>query len=272
MSIEKDDKGHHRVETEVTIQASPEAIWKAIATGPGIKAWFMGMESEFDERVGGDVRTKMGDQFVEMAKLTAWDPPNHFATEGKEAFGPGSPTIGYEWTVESKGGGKCVLRQVQTLFTTDDSWDTQVGDTSAGWPAFFHVLRNYVERHADEPSGVVQAMGPVPGSKDEAFERLTNALGVNELAQGASVDCNVDGVPAFSGVIEDIVRGRSNRVMIGLEKPFKGTGWIGVGPIGGNMSAIVTLYYYGEGAAEASARDNEQLTKWLQEYGEAVVS
>ncbi len=272
MSINKDDKGRRRVETEVEIQASPEAVWKAIATGPGIKSWFMAMETEFDERVGGEVRTKMGDEMVPVAKLTAWDPPKHFATEGDDAFGPGSPKIAYEWTVEAKGGGKCVMRMVQTLFAEDDSWDTQVGDTEAGWPAFFHVLRNYVERHAEEPSGVVQAMGPVPGSKDEAFERLTGALGVGEIAKGASVDCNVDGVPAFSGEIEDVVRGRSNRIMIRLEQPFAGTGWIGVGPIGGNMSAIVTLYYYGEGAAEASARDNAQLTGWLQSHGETVSS
>ena len=271
MSMNKDDKGPRRVETEVEIQASPEAVWKAIATGPRIKSWFMGMESEFDERVGGEVRTKMGDQMVPIAKITAWDPPHHFATEGDNAFGPGSPKIAYEWTVETKEG-KCVMRMVQTLFAEDDSWDTQVGDTEAGWPAFFHVLRNYVERHAEKPSGVVQAMGPVPGSKDEAFERLTSALGFGKIAKGASVDCNVTGFPAFSGEIEDVVHGHSNRVMIRLEQPFPGTGWIGVGPIAGNMTAIVTLYYYGEGAADASARDNEELAGWLQEYGETLVS
>ena len=272
MSMNKDDKGQPRVETDVEIQATPEAVWKAIATGPGIKSWFMGMESEFDERVGGEVRAKMGDQLIPIAKVTAWDPPRHFATQGDNAFGPGSPTVAYEWTVDAKEGGKCVLRMVQTLFTQDDAWDSQVGDTSAGWPAFFHVLRNYVERHAEEPSGVVQAMGPVPGEKEEAFERLTSALGAGTIAKGATVDCNADGAPAFSGEIEDVVHGRSSRIMIRLEKPFAGTGWIGVGPVGGNMTAIATLYYYGEGAAEASERDGAQLIGWLQAHGEAVAS
>ena len=149
---------------------------------------------------------------------------------------------------------------------------TQVGDTEAGWPAFFHVLRNYVERHNEQPSGVVQAMGPVPGAKEEAFGRLTGALGIGEIKKGASVDCNADGVPAFAGKIEDVVHGRSDRIMIGLEKPFPGTAWIGVGPINGKMTAIVTMYYYGEGAADASARDNAQLTEWLQGHGETVAS
>ena len=43
----------------------------------------------------------------------------------------------------------------------------------------------------------------MPGSKDEAFERLTGALGVAEIAKGASVLCDVDGVPAFSGEAAD---------------------------------------------------------------------
>ena len=47
----------------------------------------------------------MGEEMVPIAKLTAWDPPVHFATEGDNAFGPGSPKIGYEWTVEAKDGG-----------------------------------------------------------------------------------------------------------------------------------------------------------------------
>ena len=267
MSIQRDDKGNPRVVTEVEIAASPEAVWQAIASGPGVKAWFMGMEMDFDERAGGDVRVKMGEDFSTTAKIVAWDPPRHFATEGEGSFGPDSPPIGYEWTVEAKDGGTCVLRMVQTLFTQDDSWDTQVGDTQAGWPAFFHVLRNYVERHAEQESGVVQAMGPVSGSKEDAFERLTRAMGIEELAIGQSIRCEAEGMPAFTGEIEDVVRGRSDRVMLRLEQPFAGTGWIGVGPIHGNMTAIVSLYWYGEGASAASAEAQAQFTAWLNAHG-----
>ncbi len=270
MSIHKDDPGKRSIETEVDIEATPEAIWKAIATGPGFKAWFMGMDCTWEEREGGDVLAKMGDQTVPIAKVTAWDPPKHLGTLGDKAFGPDSPKIAYEWTIEAKEGGKCTLRMVQTLFAEDDAWDTQIGDTEAGWPAFFHVLRNYVERHDGRESGVVQAMNPVPGTKDEAFGRLAASLGIAEIRTGATVDCSVDGVPAFSGVIEDVVTGRSDRIMVGLQKPFPGTAWIGVGPIDDNMTAIVTMYYYGDGAGEAAARDGAQLVPWLQAHGEAV--
>jgi uncharacterized protein YndB with AHSA1/START domain len=269
MSTNDETDDRRRVETEVTVRATPEAVWEAIATGGGMRSWFMGMEVEFEERVGGAIRMRMGDDLVPWGTVTAWDPSRRLGTRTENAFGPGSPPMAYEWTIEAAGGGECTLRMVQTLFTDDDAWDTQVGDTAAGWPAFFHVLANYVERHAGEPSGVVQAMGPVPGEKAEALERLARALGVTELTAGAPVASDVDGVPAFAGEIEAVVRGRSDRVMLRLERPFPGTGWIGVGPIGGSQTAIVTFYYYGEGAPEASARDHARLVPWLQAHGQA---
>ena len=36
---------------------------------------------------------------------------------------------------------------LRTLFTEDDSWDSQLGDTENSWAALFHLLCNYVERH-----------------------------------------------------------------------------------------------------------------------------
>lgn len=272
MSVNSDDQGRRSVEAEVEIRATPEAVWKAIASGPGVASWFMAMESEFEERVGGEIRTRMGDEMVPTGTLTAWDPPNHFASEGDNAYGPNTPRAGFEWTVETKDGGTCVVRLVHSLFIEDGSWDTQLGDAEAGWPAFFHILRNYVERHAEQPSGVAQAMGPVPGSLDEAFARLTSAFGMEELSPGTKISSAVEGAPHFEGEIEDVVRGRTWRAMIRLEKPFPGTGWIGVGPISGNMTAMVSLYYYGEGAPDAGARDGAQLTEWLQAHGASAVS
>lgn len=272
MSINSDNEGRRTIKAEVEIRATPEAVWKAIASGPGIASWFMAMDSEFDERVGGEIRTRMGEEMVKMGELTAWDPPNHFASEGDNAYGPDTPRVGFEWTVETKAGGTCVVRLVHSLFVEDDSWDTQLGDAEAGWPAFFHILRNYVERHMEQPSGVAQAMGPVPGTMGDAFARLTNALGLNELTPGATINCAADGAPPFAGEIEDVVRGRSTRAMLRLERPYPGTGWIGVAPINGNMTAMVSLYYYGEGAPDAGARDGAQLTDWLQAHGQSGAS
>ena len=272
MSMNKDSNGYPQVKAEIEIAATPEAVWQAIASMQGMKAWFMGMECDFEGKVGGKVVSKMGEHVIGEAEITAWDPPQKLQTRNPDPFGPGTPAMGYEWTIEAKGGGKCMLRLVQTLFSDDGTWDGQVGDTNEGWPAFFHVLRNYVERNSEQPSGVAMAMGPAGGDKDAAFASLTQALGFGELTEGAEVVCNAEGAPAFSGTVETLVKGPANRVMVRLEQPHPGTAWIGVAPMSGNPTAVLTLYYYGEGAPEAGARDGETLNAWLQGFGQAATS
>lgn len=268
MSLEKNSDGPPQVKAEIEIDATPEAVWQAIASMQGMKAWFMGMECDFEGKVGGKVTTKMGGQVIGQADIEAWDPPHKLVTRNPDPFGPGTPAMGYEWTIEAKDGGKCVLRMVQTLFSDDGSWDGQVGDTTEGWPAFFHVLRNYVERHSEQESGLAMAMGPAASNdRDDAFAKLTDAMGLGDLTEGATVSCNAEGAPAFSGTVEAVAGGRAKRVMIRLEQPCPGTGWIGVAPMGGNLTAVLSLYYYGEGAAEAGARDGGQLNAWLQGAG-----
>lgn len=265
MSLEKNSDGHPQVKAEIEIDATPEAVWQAIASLQGMKAWFMGMECDFDGQVGGKVTTKMGGQVIGQADIEAWDPPHKLVTRNPDPFGPGTPAMGYEWTIEAKDGGKCVLRMVQTLFSDDGAWDGQVGDTTEGWPAFFHVLRNYVERHAEQESGLAMAMGPAASNdRDEAFAKLTEAMGLGELTEGDSVTCDAEGAPAFSGTVEAIAGGRAKRAMIRLEQPCPGTAWIGVAPMSGNLTAVLSLYYYGAGAPAAGARDGALLNGWLQ--------
>ena len=268
MSLEKNNDGHPQVKAEIEIDATPEAVWQAIASLQGMKAWFMGMECDFEGKVGGKVTTKMGGQVIGQADIEAWDPPHKLVTRNPDPFGPGTPAMGYEWTIEAQDSGKCVLRMVQTLFSNDSAWEGQVGDTTEGWPAFFHVLRNYVERHSEQESGLAMAMGPAASNdRDDAFAKLTEAMGLGDLTEGATVTCNAEGAPAFSGTVEAVAGGRAKRVMIRLEQPCPGTGWIGVAPMGGNLTAVLSLYYYGAGAAEAGARDGGQLNAWLQGAG-----
>ena len=47
------DEGRRSISLEVEVPGTPQEVWEAIATGPGISAWFV--PSEVDEREGGDV-------------------------------------------------------------------------------------------------------------------------------------------------------------------------------------------------------------------------
>ncbi len=51
MSVKKDPSGRRSVQVEVEVPGTPEEVWQAIATGPGISSWFVPTRSE--ERQGG---------------------------------------------------------------------------------------------------------------------------------------------------------------------------------------------------------------------------
>ena len=53
MSVKKEANGRRSVQVEVEVPGTPEQVWQAIATGPGVSAWFV--PAEMDGRVGGSV-------------------------------------------------------------------------------------------------------------------------------------------------------------------------------------------------------------------------
>ena len=63
---------------EIEVDASPEEVWEAIATGPGVDAWFMG-RNEIEPRVGGATRMAFRGMSEETT-VTAWEPPTRFAS------------------------------------------------------------------------------------------------------------------------------------------------------------------------------------------------
>src|SRR6266487_2450888 len=95
-----------QIRKEIELDASPEEVWEAIATGPGITSWFMPHTVEPGE--GGKVVLSAGD-FTGESAITGWDPPKRFAvrSEGGQAF---------EYLIEGREGGSTVLRFVQSGF------------------------------------------------------------------------------------------------------------------------------------------------------------
>src|SRR5436189_210966 len=111
MPVKKDASGRHSVEVETEVPGTPEEVWQAIATGPGISAWFV--PTKLEEREGGALVLDFGPGMVSEGVITAWDPPRRFVCENKGGMGPGSPTVADEWTVEAKSGGTCRVRVVE---------------------------------------------------------------------------------------------------------------------------------------------------------------
>src|SRR5687767_14496038 len=139
MPVNKEPSGRRSVQAEVEVSGTPEEVWQAIATGPGISAWFV--PTEVEEREGGAVTASFGPGMDSHSTITAWDPPRRYAADSRDDMGPDDPTIATEWIVEARAGGACVVRVVHSWFASTDDWDNQFEGHSYGWLAFFRILR-----------------------------------------------------------------------------------------------------------------------------------
>jgi hypothetical protein len=82
---------------EAEVPATPEQVWEAIASGPGITSWFMGRNEVKD----GVVRTVFG-EFTPQYPVSISERPRRFAY--------GSEPADAAWPiVRPAGGGRCRL-------------------------------------------------------------------------------------------------------------------------------------------------------------------
>ena len=80
MTTPSDTPPPRSIDLEIEVPGTPEEVWEAIATGPGLDSWFLG-HSEIEPRQGGTVRWSIGDFNIDST-VTAWDPPNRFVSSG----------------------------------------------------------------------------------------------------------------------------------------------------------------------------------------------
>jgi uncharacterized protein YndB with AHSA1/START domain len=266
MSVKKEASGRHSVQVEVEVPGTPEEVWQAIATGPGISSWFV--PTEFEERDGKPVAVTLnfGPGMESRSAVTAWNPPRMWAAEAP-GWVPGSPVIADEWTVEARGGGVCVVRIVHSLFASTDDWDNQLEGTESGWPGFFRILKIYLTHFRSQRSAMMQWMAPAAGTEAEAWEALTAALGLKGMSTGQRWTAPA-GVPAgvtkYSGVVEHISHSPYT-ALLRLDKPGPGTAAIGAVNFGGQSMVTLNFYLYGDQAAGTVAHETPLWQAWIQQ-------
>jgi uncharacterized protein YndB with AHSA1/START domain len=263
MSVKTDASGRRSVQVEVEVPGSPEEVWQAIATGPGISSWFV--PTEFEERDGVPVSvvSHFGPGMDAVATVTAWDPPHRFAAEGE--WGPGAPPIATEWIVESRSGGMCVVRVVHSLFASTDDWDDQLTGTESGWPGFFRILRLYLSHFRGQRSSVFQLMGMVPGPESEAWDALTGSLGLAGATIGERRS-TPPGAPPLAGTVE--LAGEGRQLLLRLDEPAPGIAHLiaqNIGGGGGQVMLAMNFYLYGDGAPAVAARVEPLWRAWMTE-------
>ncbi|MEM7245589.1 MAG: SRPBCC domain-containing protein [Acidobacteriota bacterium] len=266
MSVQHDDSGHRRVEVEVEVPGTPEEVWKAIATGPGVSSWFV--PSTVEERVGGEMKCSFGPGMDSISKVTAWDAPRRLEAESHD-LGPEAPPVGTEWIVEAKDGDTCIVRVVHSLFTSKDDWDKELEAWESGWPDFFRILRLYLVHFPGQFGTQVQLSAMSAQSAPEAWNVLRAALGVGDVIEGDELCVEVEGLPAVRGQVERVGRPgeapHEQELLLRTSEPVPGlTHWFTLG-LGEQTVVSVRFYLFGD-EAEATAQTMESTwTPWFAE-------
>ena len=264
MSLKKDASGRRSIQVECEVPGTPEEVWRAIATGPGITAWFV--PTVFEEKAGKPISVTMsfGPGMDAAAKITEWNPPNRFSAEG-EGLGPGSPPMATEWIVEAKAGGTCIVRVVHSLFASTDDWDNQLESVEKGWPGFFKILRLYLTPFRGMPCTSTMAMAFTQGSEAEVWKAVTDPLALTGVTKGQAWKAPA-GVPPLGGTVEEFLENDHMRsVMVRLDAPTPGVASVGAFNCGGPIQVCLSLYLYGDRAAAAITRDQPLWQQWLSE-------
>ena len=207
MPVKTDGSGNRFVEMLVEVPGTPEQVWHAIATGPGMTAWFV--PTDVEEREGGALTFHLGPGMDSPGVVTGWEPPRRFAYEEREWM-EGAPPVATEVIVETRSGGTCVIRMVHSLFTSSEEWDNQLESFESGWPSYFKILQMYLEHFPGQPATTFRVMTGAPGSQEEAWDALAGPLGLAGAATGERRSAT-DGAPALSGVVERIGKGGAGR-------------------------------------------------------------
>ncbi|MBX3401194.1 MAG: SRPBCC domain-containing protein [Gemmataceae bacterium] len=260
MSVKKDPSGRRSVQVETEVPGTPEEVWAAIATGPGVSSWFVPTEMEEVDGKPVAVKSNFGPGMESSAVVTAWDPPRMFAAESP-GWTPEMPSMATEWSVEAKAGGTCIVRVVHSLFTDKDDWDNQLEGTEHGWPGFFRTLRIYLTHFRGQRSALMQKMTVAAGTEAEVWETLTTALGLKGVSVGQRWSSPA-GVPALGGVVEHATQS-PNDILLRLDTPGPGVAALGTYNCGQIMVGV-NLYLYGDEAAANVARESPLWQAWIE--------
>ena len=239
---------------EVEVPGTPEEVWDAIATGPGISSWFVNTE------IDGDTMSQHhGNGFDQTSRITTSDRPRAFAYE--EEFQPAldaEPSlVATEFLVEARSGGTCVVRLVQSGFGEGDAWERAIESFKGGWPAALDDLRLYLTHFSGEPVAGFATGREIDA--DRPWDALRARLGLPEtLKPGDRVETH--GTPPFAGTI---ARAGDSQISLLLEKPARGLGYLGAGGPGDQVFFFVRARLFGDGARELAAREEAAWERWL---------
>lgn len=205
--------------------ATPERAWEAIATGPGITAWFM--PAEVEPRVGETIVHHHEADMHTTGTVIAYDTPHRFAYEEAGWMPEGALAerpIAAEFLVEGRSGGTTVVRVVMSGFDHEEAWEQAIESFTAGWQHALLALRLYLEHFRGQPVASLNAGGVAVGGKDAVWAGLVEALGLPAQPRPGERVSTGDGAPPLAGTVEEA----GERIFtLLIDEPAPGLGFVG---------------------------------------------
>ena len=248
-----------KIELSVDVPGSPEEVWQAIATGPGITSWFV--PATVEERVDGEVRHEFGEMGADVGRVAAWDPPKRIILEGH-----GSPggVLAFEWIVEAKRGGTCTVRLVSTGFGPGEEWDADFDGMSAGWLLFLENLRLHLAHFRGVPATAAVPMAMVAGDNQRAWDDLCSRFGVApSLEPGADLALGLGGGGEWAARVEKVTRTDTIRSYALLLEELGAYGFLAAEGDGDQVAVSAYLYFTG---AEGASNAERWRSAWANSY------
>lgn len=228
------------IDVSVEVPGSPEEVWDTIATGPGIGSWFVPMEVE--ERPGGSVVMDFGAYGRHGAIVRDWEPPHRVVFVGE-----GERPLAYEWLVEARGGGTCVVRLVNSGFDPSAEFDAEFEGMELGWRIFLQSLRLQLAHFRGRRARAAIPTVRLPGPNEAAWKSLCDAMGVPaDLGPGDRLNTSGD-APVLAGTVESVIRmPKVTAYLLLVDVPAPGTAFMAAEGDGDEVASSVYLYLYDE--------------------------
>jgi uncharacterized protein YndB with AHSA1/START domain len=247
------------IDLSIEVPGTPDEVWRAIATGPGISSWYV--PHRVEERAGGAASASFGPgpEMQVEGRVAAWEPPHRVVFDD----GEGAGGLAFEWLVEARDGGSCVVRLVNTGFGDGGEWDDQYDALQGGWMLFLLNLRLHLEHFRGQEAAAALPMGMWPVDPQTAWDRLTSTLGVPPtIAVGDRLDLDGGDGARLAGTVVDAAE---RRLALLLDEPAPGTGLVAAEGHGPSCSLSMWAYLYGDSRDTIAADLRAAWQRWLDE-------
>jgi uncharacterized protein YndB with AHSA1/START domain len=242
------------IDLRVDVPGTPEEVWEAVATGPGVTSWFV--PAEMTPGVGGSITLHFGIGIDETTPITVWEPPRRLVYAEQ-----GGRNLAFEWQVEARDGGVCTVRLINSGFGTGDDWDGEYESMTFGWKTFLANLALVRTHFPGQTASSVLSNGSTTGAPADAFVTLKTALGLPSAPTvGDHVATSAAGVPALSGTV---VRSTDTMVSLLLDAPTPGTAFLAAEPFQGQVLTSLYVYLFGDAADDIAGRDGPGWQAWM---------